>query len=671
MVAAMDVKASLRALRSPVARMVYCIGRAWQPRPKPHPARWCEENLQFPAEQSAHGGPFNLDEFAYWRPVFDWIVDPEVESIWLPGGTQIGKTSLEFAIIAYKAACDPSPGMFGGPDKEFIWDIRDKFYAMCEVSPALADLIPPEHKRNDRKLDLRWMLVHLAYSGNTQRLSGKACQFVIGDEADRWRQSLKEGSTQEKIKQRFTQFWRWLMIFTGTPTDADSFIWAGYEKSDRCTWRCPCPRCGHYQELRFFPHKTGPFAGLGGLAGLKGSDGAWLSPDQALHSAYYQCERGCRIDAIDKAAMIRRGVAVPKGCKVDKAGRVTGTPATVRSRGLHVPKIYAHKISWGKAAAAYLEAQGDPIKLQVFWNDWVGMPWIVQGTAPKWKQLARRLAGYHPRGTAPAGALFLTCGVDKQGGDCRWVVRAWGEGGTSWLVDYGIEPQQAGPNGEPIKGSDLEPLRARIVNRSFPLASPNVFGQRELRVRHMGVDSGAMKEIVRSFVKSFTGDRVLMLRGNTGLKGDPWAAFADEKDAKGKRDQTGLWRYDVNVDVFKEGLHSRWTYTADQPGAWWLLADPIKYAEPYLRELVNEGLVTRRHPKTKKMSRFWAVVDHRLGNHFFDCEVYNLFLAHLITGGDFANIAERFAPPRAAAVRSTAGDKPVGKITEETSFLAR
>lgn len=653
--------------RSPAARMVASAGRAWRPRERPDPVRWCEDNLNFPVERSAHGGPFNLDEYPYWRPVFGWATDPEVRRIVLPGATQIGKTSLEFALMAYRAVASPAPAMFGGPDKEFIWDIRDRFYAMCEVSPALMHLIPPPTRRNDRYLDLLHMLVYLAYAGNTQRLSGKACQFVLLDEVDRWRASPREGSTQEKIQQRTSQFWNWLIMFVGSVTDEQSYIWSEYETTDQCTWRCPCPRCGHYQELRYYPHRQGPFAGNGGLAGLKGSDGAWLTPERAQQSAYYRCERGCRIDQIDKPKMIARGVECPKKGTVDKHGRVTAPArARARARGLHINKLYAHKVSFGDAAAALVEAQNDPEKLRVLWNDHLALRWVVQTSAPKWKAFGRRLAGGHPRGTAPQGALFLTCGVDKQGDDCRWVVRAWGDGGVSWLVDWGIEPRQKDPKGKPIDGSDLEALRERIVNRTWPLIAPNVWGQRELRVRHMGVDSGAMKELVRAFVKSFVGDRVLMLRGNTGLRGDLWAAFPDEKDPRGKKDAAGLLRYDVNVDAFKEALHNRWTFGPDQPGRWWLFANPVRDAEQYLREVVNEGIVTHKDKRTKKIKRWWSIVNHRFGNHFFDCEVYNLWLAHLVTGGDFAKVVERFGPaagrPSGAAATSS---------REHTEFLAR
>jgi hypothetical protein len=55
--------------------------------------------------------------------------------------------------------------------------------------------------------------------------------------------------------------------------------------------------------------------------------------------------------------------------------------------------------------------------------------------------LADRVCGI-PRGTVPSGATVLTAGIDVQQSCLYWVVVAWQDNATAWVVDWGTTPDQ-------------------------------------------------------------------------------------------------------------------------------------------------------------------------------------------------------------------------------------
>lgn len=638
--------------RLPARRMVGAAAAAWRPPQRIPTPEWCERYVRLPSEYSAGGGPFDLTEHPYWREPLSALDDPTCAEMVIEGGTQIGKTTLLQALLAAASDLYPAPAMVGAPDRDAIWEFRDKFYALCLASPRLAARIPPQHRWNDRVLDLEKSICHLAWSGNTQRLSGKPCRFVLCTEVDRWKQNPREGATQDLIKRRTGAFWRSFILFEGTPTDENSFIDGSYHASDARRFLVACPFCRHRQELRFFVHREGPYAAGGGVVGLQRDDGSWLSADEARHQAHYRCERGCRIENRYKRVMIAGGVWCPKGQSVDAEGRLQGTPErSGRVRGYYLNALYSNKVTFGDGAVQYLSARRDPKKMRDWVNNFLGQKYLGSGDAPNWKRLGRRLAGNHRRGTVPADALFLTAGADKQTDRVYWVVRAWGEGGTSWLVDWGMQSCRAGKDGELIAGSDLEQLRDLIVLRLFPVAGVNPLGEQNLLVRHLAIDSRWQSAAVARFVKSIPGDRVLAITGS-GNKTSLWTPTTFDRDPTSKdKDISGLVRYDLNVDHYKQDLIDRRSFEYGDPGFWYLTDRCVEEAELHLRMLCNEVRATIQN-KDGHTKQAWVVLDKGLGEHGFDCEVYARWAADMVTGMDFSELVTRFGPTVLAARRA-------------------
>lgn len=625
----------------PVAQLIDAMAEAWHLPPRVDRATWCQDNIQLPLEFSAGRGRFDLTDYPWARGILEAVDDPEVETIAFKGGTQIGKTTILHAILLSQSRLEPAPMMFAGPDQDFVREHRDKIYATCDASEEFKNRVPPVHLRNDRWLDLDTCYCYLAWSGNPQRLSGKPCRSVLCSEIDRWKESPREGHTSELVAERVKAFHRFLIFYEGTPTDEHSTIEELYRLSDRRRFMVPCPRCNWWQELRIFPHKQGKFAGRGGILGLQTKDGEWVSANRARRRAYYCCERGCKIHDIDKADMNSAGIWVPRGQRVVGSGILKGNPRRdPTNTGFAINSVYAHSLTFGRIAAKYLRSRDSEKKLQNFINNWCGLKFSGRQETPKWFQLGRRLAGAHPRGKVPASAVFLTAGVDKQTDRCYWVVRAWGIGGSSWLVDYGCVVQDYNADGLPIPGSDLAKLEPILITSNWPLVMPNAAGETAMQIRRVAVDSGHKPLTVWNWVRKQPGDRVFAIRGNPNPQTRPMERRIVEKNARtGKPYPGGMKQWVIDTHVYKGELQEKWGHEVAEPGAWLFFDDPIHQAAQYLRQIANERYQAHGVKKGKRFKKEgeWVMIQEAVGNHYWDCEVYQKAIADHLVGYNWDN----------------------------------
>lgn len=647
-----------RKYQRPLARVLALGASAWHRISPPPTVEWCERELHLPPELTGSSGKVDFESRPYWREPLSLLDDHEVRTISIMGDAQGGKTILLCAMAISRSACDAAPAMIVYPDQDAMREGRDKIYGMCEVSPAMAGNIPPISRWNDRWLDFGNMLAWLAYSGGRQRMRGRPAKFVFCTEVDVWQDDARLGSSAKLIQARVKAFVEHKVVYESTPTDDASTIAGLYNRSDRRKYEVPCPKCNHFQELRFFPHAKGKFAGKGGVAGLMDKNGAWLTPEQARFSAYYICERGCRIESDAKAIMVPAGLWVPRGCEV-KHGRVTGTPArSPRNAGYQMSALYAPNFTFGDIAEQYLEHR-EANQLRVFWNNWLGLPDRVASRMPNWKTLGQRLAWHHRRGTVPADAYFLTSQADVQQDHVHVGVRAWGDKRSSWLVEWETykrdEKRDEAPKqveaSVPI-ASDLARLETEILAARFPLVGTNPLGLDQLPVRLLGIDANYRTFEVHDFVKHAQaryGDRVRAVRGDH--KVDPTDLFRAslvERNARtGKAYEGGLYLWGIFVNAFREQLLSLFSADVDQPGAWLLTSDVVVLGQSYLRQLVNQGPVTEVQPGGKTVVR-WKTRDPVVGEHAWDIEVNQLALAEMVTGGEWN--AAKWARPKPSVV---------------------
>lgn len=612
---------------------------AWRPAPRPVRSEWCKTHIRLPSETGAQPGRFEIEPgHAYIREILDAIDDPNVAQITFLGATQVGKTELIRAIVLSQGEVDRAPMMFAGPDQIYIRESREVIYRTAELSPALRDRVPVPGLRNDRYIDLEKCLVWLAWSGSTQRLSGRACKIVLCSEVDRWQCHPSLAAERTKAFRAGAT-----VIREGTPVGPSAYLDDYYRQSDRREYHVPCPICGEYQALRFFVHRRGPHAGRGGVGGLKDAQHNWRTPTDARNHAHYVCEHcGGAITDQQKPDMIPRGRWVRDGQRLQRDGKLTGKPKNPgRHRGYRLNSLYSSTVTFADAAERYLTIRDQPEGLERFFNDWLGLAFVPRGETPKWRVLGERLAGDYPRGLVSRHSYFLTAAADVQAHGVYWSVRAWGNLKTSWLVDFGYLPRKQAYADDADTGhrlaEDLAGLVPAVLQRRWPVDGENPRGLSALAVRVLGIDVGYRQTDVYRFVRSQPGDRVVAVAGDPKITpGSLYRLHTVDRHARtGKRYEGALQYWGIETNAFKTEIAERWQADRTQPGVWWLPADILTTpgGEGYLRQITAETR-TLEHVHGRKVVR-WELISKGLDNHWFDTEVYSACLADLVTGGQW------------------------------------
>ena len=622
------------ALADNMNRIRETAAEAWQPREFPATPEWCEQNVVLPPDTEATPGPFDLDRRPYWREPLAMLDDPVVETITIKKATQLGGTVSLLAAALSRSVIAPAPGMVVTPDRDSSHEMRDRLYGIALETPATRGQVPPERLWNQRHVDLGTMRIYLAYSGSRQRMRGRPCKYVWMTEVDVYKRDKKAGAAIRAGRERVKAFYRSLILFESSPTDDDSEIAGLYDLSDQRKWNVKCPHCGRYQPLRFFCYAVGDHAGRGGIGSLKDAAGNWRDPEKARRDAHYVCLSGCRIDQQDKEAMMTSGVWVPKGRAVDQNGRLVGRPArSKRNVGYELSSIVSDQVSFADMAAAYFEHR-ETGELPAFWNNWLGLKYTTRRPLPTWKELGRRLAYTHHRGTVPKDVWFLTGGADVQEDRVYFAVRGWGDRRTSWQIDWGVLDRHPEQEAEGLC-SDLAQLNAVLSRRYEVIDGRNPLGKTRLRVRLLGVDANYRTADVHDWVRSHgKTDRLRTVRGDHKIdpRKEKFRRTLVERNVRtGQAYEGGMELWGIFVSSYKAWLIDRFSFGRGKPGSWHLCADVIDQGADYLRQLVNEPKSVDVGPDGR--TRFvFKPRSKTIGVDYWDCEVYAAALADMVVG---------------------------------------
>jgi len=410
-----------------------------RPKVKLAPAEWVGRHGYLDDQVEASGGRYDFTHHPWFVQPIDYLDDRDVRFVNLMMSPQLGKTILLLMSILCCADQNPCPAMVVLPEKTAAIEFRDRCYGNALVSPKTRHLPPPESRWNTRHIDLGGMRVYLAWSGAKQALRGRRCKRVWLSEIDVYEPASKAGDPLRSAEQRVKAFYQWQIWRESSPVSDPSRIGEAFYAGREHYWYFPCPDCGHWQEPRFFVHKDDhPFAGKGGIEGWRDEGGARLSADDARANAFYRCEKGCRIEAIDKNPMLLKGRWLAEGERFKGAGvkaKVTGEPAKSRwSMSHHLWEVFNEGISVGDLAANWVSAC-EAANTSDFWQNTLAKPYSNQAPRPKWEVLGSKNAGEHLRGEVPEWVWFLTAGLDVQRDRLYYVVRGWGDQMTSCLID--------------------------------------------------------------------------------------------------------------------------------------------------------------------------------------------------------------------------------------------
>jgi phage terminase large subunit GpA-like protein len=556
-----------------------------RPPPKLTVSQWADQYRRLSAESAAEPGRWRTERAEYQRGIMDAVNDPTVREIVVMKSAQIGWTEILGNVVGYFIDRDAAPILMIQPTLEMAetWS-KDRLAPMIRDTPALLGKIKDVRVRDSGNTLLHKTFpgghVTVAGANSPSGLASRPIRVVLCDEVDRYPASAgTEGDPISLAKKRSTTFWNRKFLMGSTPTVKGlSRIESAFEVSDKRYYMVPCPHCETMERLQWDNVK-------------------W--PEGEPRKAYYACPTcGGVIEDRHKQAMLMHGEWV-------------ATAESDSIAGFHINELYSPWVSFGATAAAFVDAKRSPETLQTWVNTALGETWVERGDAPTHERVMSMRGDYQSR-EVPAGALLLTAGVDVQKDRLYYVVKAWGYGMSSWLVEFGT---LFGETDQPEVWAQLE----NVLSTEY--------GGHGIRMTL--VDSGYRPEAVYAFCRAFPA--AMPSKGHDELS-QPVRMSRVDVTFRGVTIKNGVKLWHVHSSWFKGMIHGRIDWPQDSPGAWHL---PLDVSDDYARQIVAESKITLPSGKV-----IWKRHDRE--NHALDAEVYAAAAARVL-GVD--RMRERVAAP--------------------------
>ncbi|WP_286677379.1 terminase gpA endonuclease subunit [Aminobacterium sp. EBM-42] len=560
-------------------------------------SEWADRFRVLDRRISAKPGPWRTSFTPYLKDVMDYWTNPEVEEIVICKAAQSGGTEAALNCLGYSIDQDPSSALIVYPSLEIAeWTSENRIQPMVEASSRLREKFL--HNESDRlELQFPGMYLVLAGANSPASLASRPVRYLIFDEIDKYPPfSGKEASPLKLGKERTKSFSsNRKILYISTPTLSNKGIWLYMRSSDLILhYYVPCPHCGQLQKLSFSQIKWAEY-----LTEKYDKLGDNLEERRSLEqkirdSAWYECEH-CKktIYDKDKPEMLLKGKWLPK----EKA---TGP---VRRVAFHWNSLYAPMLTFGDVAAEFISSKNLPETLMNFINSWLAEPWEEKATALK-SDIVLKAAWTHSRGIVPNNALVLTAGVDIQKGHMFYVIRAWGERLTSWLVDYG-------------RCENWQEVEDVIVNRQYKAEDGGISFQVKLAM----IDSGYRTDEVYDFCAIFS-DVCKPVKGSSKPLRAPYSISSIDKDEIG-----GLKLWIADGDYYKSLIHGRLRKKPGSYGSWMIFKN---CSREYADQICAERKITLYDQRTKRTRQSWEPISQHAQNHLLDAEVYAAVAADVL-----------------------------------------
>lgn len=589
----------MEGLANPAQVIVRALGN-WRPPPKKSLSEWANENFYLSAESSAQSGRWST--LPYQREPMDAITDPRVTFVTFMKSARVGYTKMINAAIGYSIDHDPCSMLVVQPTVEDA-----KGYSKEEIAPMLRDcpsLTNIVHDMEDAgPRDSGNTILHKKFPGGVLSLVGAnsgagfrriSRKRVFFDEVDAYPPSAGSDGDPIKLGTKRTEFfWDRKVVAGSTPLIAGaSRIEQLFLEGDQRRFYVPCPHCGHRDFFVFTERRDGEGARRGHFM-------QW--PEGKPEEAHFVCSKsGCVIEYKDQRGML-------------EAGEWRGAKPFRGHASFHIWTAYsvAPNATWAHIAAEFLQVKRNSEQLKTFVNTVLGETWQEQGEAPDWQRLYLQREHY-PIATVPAGARFLTCGVDVQKDRFVYEIVGWAPGKESWSIDAGVLP---GDTSREESWTVLDELLEREINAA----------QGTKRIAMMAIDAGYNTQMVYNFVRRHAANRVIAVKGVTTQRSIVGAPTPVDVHFNGRRIARGCKIWPVGVDVVKSELYGFLRLP-------WPTGDAVskrfpqgfchfpELGEDFFKQLTAEHLV-----KTVTRTGFpkyeWQVLPQR-ENHYLDARVY-------------------------------------------------
>ena len=566
--------------------------RHCRPLPRLSMSQWAEKYRVLSPEATANHGPWLNAMVPYLPEIMDAVSDRTTQEIVVVSPSQAAKTELILNAIGYFIHQEPSPMLCVQPTVETAESFsKDRVAPMIRDCGALNALVAPARSResNNTILSKSYAAGQLDMTGANapSGLAMRPKRVILLDERDRHPRSAgTEGDVKAIARARTRSFQRRRKIVeVSSPTSAEeSLIWPSYLEGTQEVYEVPCPDCGHWQTLHFDRLKWQ-------------IDGAGKVDPVSVAYECAACEY--RMPAREKGALLR-------------AGRWTSTAdaRVPHKRSFHIHGLLAAFALWEEVAQEFVTANGqkDPAMraemLRAFFNTTLGELYRDQTAETVKSTVLARAKRYDSADDlapitwhVPRDAAILTAGVDLQHDRGEIVVRAWGVGETSWLVERAI---LRGDTSQPEWWARLEDFRTtrRWTHERGAL----------MAIRSLTIDAGdgTHSKAVYTYCAPRLAFHVYAIKGSS----NPTAPMVPSKPTKVKPGRL----YILGVHAIMDRLYRR--IGMDEVGPGYLHLN--QHADD---DYVTQLLSMRRRIDEKTRKRKWEATPG-VRNEVADCETY-------------------------------------------------
>lgn len=392
-------------------------------------SEWADAHRVLPQKGAAEPGKYRTSRTPYMREVMDCLsVTSPVQELIVMAGAQVSKSESGNNWVGYVMDMAPGPMLLVQPTVENAKRYsKQRIGPMIAESPRLAARVLDNKSRDSGNTILEKEfpggILLMGGANSAAGLRSMPIRYLFADEISNWPADVDgEGDPLELAQARTSTFSRRKIYKCSTPgrvtedsSQVSCRITAEYRRTDMRRYFVPCQHCGEMHTLDWDNFVIPKDAATGKM-----------KPKQA----YMACPScGGIHEEHHKTALLAGGEWRPTNPELVDAHK----------RGYQISSLYSPVgwKSWAKIAKEWLDAQGNPTKLQAFWNNVLGLPWEEKGERLDDEALLSRVEDY-TAGELPHGVLVLTAGIDVQMDRIEMEVVGWGLGEESWSIDYRV-----------------------------------------------------------------------------------------------------------------------------------------------------------------------------------------------------------------------------------------
>ncbi|WP_407545964.1 terminase gpA endonuclease subunit [Vibrio parahaemolyticus] len=572
-------------------------------------SEWAESKRELPRDVTVRPGKFKFGYTPFWREVADNMsVSSTIVLNAVMKGVQLGYTTAVLENTAgYYIDENPAQIMLVSATDDLIAKTSSRIDHMIDSSGLRHKIFSQNSSRKKgqrsgdtvKHKEFAGGYLHMGSAQSPASLRSLPARILLGDETDAWPESVgKDGDPYELFSDRGNTFGnKRRQIVGSTPLiEHTSKTYNEYLRGDQRRYHIRCTSCDADQPLEFFPNGD---TGWGGITFERDKNGRLIES-----SVGYLCRScGHKMKNKDKIRFLKEELChwVPMV-----------EPESPQFRSYQISSLYAPpgQITWVEIVRRFLAAKEDPAKLQVFYNNMLGLPWHEKGDSVRYNRILENKIGYKA-GEIPNDVHFLCLTADVHKDWIGVELLGWASNFQSYSINW-LE----------LRGGDSKDIDAQMWKSLYDVIMADYvkLNGRSVMLVSAFIDSRYNPAAVYSFCSQF-GSSVFP------ISGDPQALKKAPQQYKYKQllDYENLWRVDINVDKYKDRVVSDLRLQAGSEGTYPKRYPffPMDYEDSYFKMFSAEEKVAVSKSKTGQVMRYeWRKRNNN--NHAFDCRVYHL-----------------------------------------------